>query len=59
MEDQTRTEVLRIALTAEQSEQVKSITGRTIEAISFTVRELEPRIAPRLAANHNETLLLD
>ena len=40
MEDRDQTEVLRITLTTEQSQQVKSTTGRTIEAISLTIREL-------------------
>lgn len=52
-------EVVRISLTRSQSEEIKAVTGRDVEAIEFTVQELEERIAPMLAANCNETLLLD
>lgn len=54
-------EVVRISLTRSQSEEIKAITGRDVEAIEFTVQELEERIAPffRLAGNCNETLLVD
>ncbi len=53
-------EVVRISLTRSQSEEIKAVTGRDVEAIEFTVQELEERIAPfyRLAGNSNETLLL-
>ena len=47
----------RITLTAAQRDQVKRITGREGDAIELTVEELEERIIPRLASNHNETLL--
>jgi hypothetical protein len=49
----------RIDLTNQQKEQIKSTTGRAAEAIELTIQELEERIAPKLAANHNETLLVD
>jgi hypothetical protein len=54
-------EVVRISLTRSQSEEIKAVTGRDVEAIEFTVHELEERIAPffRLAGNCNETLLVD
>ena len=51
--------VVRIDLTAPQREQVRRTTGREGEAIELTAQELEERIAPKLAANHNETLLAD
>jgi hypothetical protein len=54
-----QTEVVRIDLTNQQKEQIKSTTGRAAEAIELTIQELEERIAPKLAANHNETLLVD
>jgi len=50
---------VRINLTPDQVEQVKSAIGRDAEAIELTVQELEQRIAPRLAANRNETLLVE
>ncbi len=50
--------VIRIDLTTSQKEQVKATTGRDAEAVELTVQELEERIAPKLAANHNETLLV-
>jgi len=52
-------DVVRIDLTPAQQDQVKDVTGRDGNAIELTVQELEERIAPRLAANHNETLLVD
>jgi hypothetical protein len=51
--------IIHLALTHDQKSQVKDATGRDGEAIELTVEELEERIAPRLAANHNETMLAD
>ena len=53
------TAVVRIDLTSEQKQRVKAQTGRDADAIELTVQELEARIAPRMAGNHNETLLVD
>ena len=53
------TELIRIDLTPDQKRRVKDRTGKNADAIELTVQELEARIAPRLAANHNETLLVD
>jgi hypothetical protein len=50
--------IIRIELTPEQSEQIKAEIGRSATTIELTVRELEARITPMLAANHNETLLV-
>lgn len=50
-------DIVRVDLTPSQREQVKSATGRDAVAIELTIDELEQRIAPRLSANHNETLL--
>ena len=51
-------ELVRINLTPQQMQQLRITMGRDVEAIELTVEELEQRIAPRLAANHNETLLV-
>jgi len=51
--------LIRLDLSKPQQEQVKDATGRDGNAIELTVQELEERIAPRLAANHNETLLTE
>jgi hypothetical protein len=51
--------LVRLDLTKPQQEQVKAATGRDGNAIELTVQELEERIAPRLATNHNETLLAE
>jgi hypothetical protein len=59
MSGQNQQEIVRIDLTQRQQEHVKERTGKNADAIELTVEELEARIAPRLAANHNETLLLD
>jgi len=58
MQSDKESDVVRIDLTAEQKAQLKSATGRDAEAIELTMQELEARIAPRLAGNHNETFLL-
>jgi hypothetical protein len=58
MEPSTRgTTFVRLILTEEQQEQVKRETGRDSQAIELTPQELEERVVPRLAANHNETML--
>jgi hypothetical protein len=48
---------IRIDLSPEQQEKVRTATGRDVAYIELTVQQLEARIAPRLAANHNEALL--
>ncbi len=53
---------IRIELTPEQREQIKAEIGRSASTIELTVEELEGRITPidiRIAANHNETLLVE
>jgi hypothetical protein len=50
---------IRIDLTAEQKQIVKAATNRDAEALELSVQELEQRITPRVAVNHNETLLVD
>ena len=50
---------VRVHLTPEQKEQFKRATGKDGEEIELTVEVLEDRIAPKLASNHNETLLVD
>jgi hypothetical protein len=59
MSTQDPQEIVRIDLTQHQQEHVKERTGKSVEAIVLTVEELEARIAPKLVANHNETLLRD
>jgi uncharacterized small protein (DUF1192 family) len=51
--------LIRLSLTQEQKEQVKHSIGRDGDALELSVQELEERIAPRLAANHNEILLAE
>jgi tetratricopeptide (TPR) repeat protein len=57
MSDSNRESIVRIDLTPEQKRQVQAATERDADAIELTVHELEQRIAPRLATNHNEALL--
>lgn len=52
-------DLVRLALTTSQRAEVKRAIGRDGEALELTVEELEERIAPRLASNHNETVLTD
>jgi hypothetical protein len=50
-------ENIRVDLAPEPKARVKADSDAS--SIELTVHELEARIAPRLAANHNETLLID
>jgi hypothetical protein len=52
-------QVVRIDLTTEQKQQIRSSSGLDGEALELTIQELEERIAPRIVRNHNETLLVD
>jgi hypothetical protein len=49
--------VIRIDLTVDQQQQLKAAIGKDAQAIELTRRELEQRIVPRIAVNHNETML--
>jgi hypothetical protein len=46
MSNENEKEIVRIDLTPEQKEQVKSVTDKNAEAIELTVQELEARITP-------------
>jgi tetratricopeptide (TPR) repeat protein len=48
---------VRITLTPSQRAQVRRILDRDAEEIDLRIEELEERIAPRLATNHNEPML--
>ena len=48
MSEKKEAEVVRIDLTAEQKEQIKEATEKSVDAIELTVQELEARIAPRM-----------
>jgi hypothetical protein len=37
---------VRLQLTPEQKDMIKNATGKTADAVEFTVQELEERIAP-------------
>lgn len=59
MPDTSSEKTIRITLTDTQTEQVRKAIGREFDEIELKLEELEPRIALRLASNHNETLLLE
>jgi len=59
MAEKPNKKTIRIELTDAQTEQVGKAIGREFAEIELTLEELEPRIALRLASNHNESLLLD
>ena len=42
-------EIVRIELTPEQKQLIKDEVGKEGEAVELTVKELEERIAPRIA----------
>jgi hypothetical protein len=48
---------VRITLTPSQRAQVRRALDRDAEEIELRIEELEERIAPRLATNHNEPVL--
>jgi hypothetical protein len=47
MSDASEKDIVRIDLTEEQKDQIKTATEKSAEAIELTVQELEARIAPR------------
>jgi hypothetical protein len=49
MSKENEKEIVRIDLTTEQKEQVKSVTDKDAAAIELTVQELEARITPIVA----------
>jgi len=49
--------MVRIDLSPEQMQHLRATTGLEVKAIELTLQELEQRIAPRIATNHNETML--
>lgn len=59
MQTPHRPEAVRLQLTKEQRALVRDVIGRDGEEIELRVEALEERIAPKLASNHNETLLID
>lgn len=59
MQTPHRPEAIHLQLTKEQRALVREVIGRDGEEIELRVEELEERIAPKLASNHNETMLID
>lgn len=60
MDDRKASQVVRLTLTDTQKSTIRQVTGRQdAEALELEVNELEERIVPRLASNHNEPLLAD
>jgi hypothetical protein len=57
MDTPEQPQMIRIELTGAQRDELRRLTGRDADALELRVEELEERIAPKLAANHNETLL--
>ena len=58
MEGQKASPRVRLALTDAQKAEIERATGREdAEALDLEVTELEERIVPKLASNHNEPLL--
>lgn len=41
-------DIVRIDLTKQQKDQLKSVTSKDADALELTVKELEERIAPRI-----------
>ena len=59
MQTRDRPDTIRLRLTEEQRRQLRQAIGRDGEEIELQVEELEERVVPRLASNHNETMLID
>ena len=49
MSSHNEKEIVRIDLTQQQKDKVKSVTDKNAEAIEMTVQELEARITPTIA----------
>jgi hypothetical protein len=49
--------IVRLPLSPDQQAVIKGLIARTGETLELTVEELEERITPRVAYNHNEPLL--
>lgn len=49
--------LVRLDLSPEQMQQLRAATGLDVKAIELSLEELEQRVAPRLASNHNESPL--
>ena len=49
----TSTPRVRIELTEQQRQQIKDIAGRDVDAIEFSLEELEQRIAPACTGGHH------
>jgi len=58
MSAQNEKTIVRIDLTPEQQDRIKTATGKSIEALQMSAEDLEQRIAPSLIGNHNESLLI-
>jgi len=59
MSKERQQSTIRIDLTEPQKQTVKAAIDKNVDAIELTIEELEARIAPKLSANHNESLLMD
>jgi hypothetical protein len=59
MQNDKGSELVRLVLSDDQKAAIKGVIGREGEALELRVVELEERIVPRLASNHNEPLLID
>ncbi|HEX6643965.1 MAG TPA: hypothetical protein VF037_04770 [Gemmatimonadales bacterium] len=57
MNPKETTRPVRIELTEDQKAQIRQALGRSDIEFELEVTELEERIAPRLASNHNEAIL--
>ena len=47
------TSKIRIELTEQQRQQIKAEAGKDVDAIEFTVEELEQRITPACTGGHH------
>jgi hypothetical protein len=60
MQSHSDSDTVRIELTKAQKETVqRALGGRDVDSLELRVDELEDRVLPRLASNHNERCLLD
>jgi hypothetical protein len=57
MSEPSRPTSVRLTLTPEQRARIRQVLARDADTIELQVEELEERIAPKLAANHNEAVL--
>ena len=59
MQNPPQKDTIAVPPTPEQDEQARHRPASEQDAVRLAAQQLEERIVPRLASNHNETFLVD